>query len=101
VNIAKINNTCAYFSVNWNEKKLAFGWSKVSNEPDYSTLTNYIENCFSNGSDIIITSNMFDNKVSYSREKLRNYMDLMFSILMLSENRFLCYEEKVQKNKIN
>ena len=95
VNIAKINNTCAYVSAKWDEKKLAFGWSKVSNESDYSELANYIENCFSNGSDIMITSIMFDNKVPYSREKLCKYMDLMFSILMLSENHFLCYEEKV------
>jgi hypothetical protein len=90
VNIAKINNTVVYVSVTYYTKTVQFAWSKGSNEPDYFTLANYIENCFSDGStDVVITSNMFDNEVLYTREKLRLYMNMMFSILMLAENKFL------------
>ena len=68
-------------------KQIRFSWTKTQDLPDYSVLASYIENCFPNlpGSplpnktNIIIRSNMFPNKMRYSKENLCTYMDMLYS----------------------
>ena len=101
VNIAKINNTVVFVSVKYNETNVAFSMSKVLDDPQYHILANYIENCLNSDSNIIITSNMFENKVLYSKEKLCMYMNMIYGIMMLPCHKFLPMDvKKLNKDKI-